>query len=226
MFALVDGQQLILGPIAFNYRLINSVLEEDLGVNYVVNSLDYQNVPINVTDVIKILPTEIETPSYDSKFEYLSDPTYQILTDKVIFTYQKKTKSLEQVKEEYKNQVPTERWRRENTTIINHDLNGVNIQVSTSRDSRASLMSKMICSSENFNYKLNDGTWVNISLQDLRNILMQIDQKVQEYFDWEKEITEQIDACKTCEEVYSIKIIPEIELFANSFNSSVGISSV
>jgi len=45
MYALVNGQELLLGPIAFNYRMINSVLEEELEVDYRVTSQDYQKVP-------------------------------------------------------------------------------------------------------------------------------------------------------------------------------------
>ena len=32
MYALVNGQELLLGPVSFNYRMINSVLEEELEV--------------------------------------------------------------------------------------------------------------------------------------------------------------------------------------------------
>ena len=48
MYALINGQELVLGPMAFNYRMINSVLEEELEVSFRVTPQDYQNVPIMV----------------------------------------------------------------------------------------------------------------------------------------------------------------------------------
>jgi len=70
MYALVNGQELLLGPIAFNYRMINDELEE-LEVDFKVKSSDYQSVPISVTDDIKILPARYDNPEYDPRFEGL-----------------------------------------------------------------------------------------------------------------------------------------------------------
>ena len=47
MYALVHNSQLILGPIQYNYRLINGEIE-DLEFDYRVSPRDYDNVPIAI----------------------------------------------------------------------------------------------------------------------------------------------------------------------------------
>ena len=94
MYALVNGQELLLGPIAFNYRMINSVLEEELELPDRVTSQDYQRVPITFTDEVKILPARNDVPEFDSRFQGVSQTSHTITEDKVVFTYTVSDKSL------------------------------------------------------------------------------------------------------------------------------------
>jgi hypothetical protein len=210
MFALVSGQQLILGPIPFNYRLINSALEEDLELSYRVNSSDYLNVPIQVTDQVKILPTVDNIPSFDSNTQAIRFDHHEITDTQVIFYYVVIEKTLDDVKQEVKSVVPQERWRKENT-IITVTINNTNIEVSTSRENRLALMSKLIgCYNGNdngpCNFKFENDMWVSVAKQDLINIISQIDTAVQSAFDWELEKMKEIDACQSIQDVYGVQI--------------------
>ena len=129
MYALVNGQELLLGPISFNYRMINSELEQ-LEVNCRVTSRDYLSVPILITEEIKILPAKYDNPEYDLRFEYLSNITHEITESEVVFRQSKFSKSLEQIKEEYKTRVKPERQKKENTTI-NLIIKNTEITIST-----------------------------------------------------------------------------------------------
>ena len=209
MYALVNGQELLLGPIAFNYRMINSVLEEELEVNFRVTSQDYLNVPITFTEDIKILPARDEVPEYDPRFQSVSQTSHEITDTEVVFYYGVSDKPLEQIKGEYKAAVAPERWNKENTTVT-VTINDKEITVSTSRDNRLSLVSKLLSGDGPYNFKFNDGVWVEILKTDLQTILTEIDTVVQAAFDWELAKLAEIDACENGEAVYAVVIVPPV----------------
>jgi hypothetical protein len=209
MYALVNGQELLLGPIAFNYRMINDELEE-LEVDYRVTSQDYQNVPIVITEDIKILPARNEIPEYNPRFQTASQTSHTIADDEVVFVYTVEDKTLGQIKEEYKLGVKPERQRRENTSI-EVTINNSGITVSTDRENRLALIAKYIAGPGPHNFKFDNGTWLQITTEDLQTIIQAVDTKVQEAYDWELAKLQEIDACETKEEVYEVEIVPAIK---------------
>ena len=210
MYALINGQELLLGPIAFNYRMINSVLEEDLEVEFRVTSQDYQNVPITFTEDIKILPARNDVPEYDPRFQSVSQISHTITDTEGVFGYGVADKSLEQIKGERKAEVAPERWNKENTTVT-VTLYSKTITVSTSRENRLALVSKVVSDGGMHNYKFDDGEWLEISSADLVTILNAIDDVVQAAFDWEYAKLAEIDACVDGEAVYAVVIVPPVE---------------
>ena len=209
MYALINGQELLLGPVAFNYRMINSVLEEELEVEFRVTSQDYQNVPITFTEDIKILPARNDIPEYDTRFQSVSQTNHEITDTEVVFVYTVADKPLEQIKGEYKAAVAPERWNKENTTVT-VTINDNEITVSTSRDNRLSIVSKLLSGDGPYNFKFNDGVWEEISKTDLQTILTEIDTVVQAAFDWELAKLAEIDACEDGEAVYAVVIVPPV----------------
>lgn len=210
MYALVNGQELRLGPIAFNYRMINDELEE-LEVDFRVTSNDHQSVPLSITEDIKILPARYENPEYDPRFEFLSNVTHEITETEVIFRHVKVTKELQQIKDEYKAAVKPVRKNKENTTIT-VTVKDTEITVSTSRESRLELMSKLLGNEGPYNFKFDNGVWLEITKADLEYVISQIDVKVQEAFDWELAKLAEIDACEDGEAVYAVEIVPPAEI--------------
>jgi len=210
MYALVNGHQLLLGPISFNCAMINSELEE-LEIDYKVNSQDYQSVPILITEDIKILSARYDNPSYDPRFEYLTNVQHEITDTEVIFRHSKATKPLDQVKGEYKSIVKPERQYREQNTTITLTVKDTPITISTSRETRLGLISKLLSNNGPYNFKFDNDIWIEISKEDLEYIISQIDLKVQEAYDWEFAKLAEIDACEKSEDVYSIEIVPPTE---------------
>jgi hypothetical protein len=180
---------------------------EDLELDFRVNSSSYQEVPISITDTIKILPARYDDPDYDPRFEYLTNITHTITDTEVVFSHANVQKSLEQIKGERKAEVAPERWNKENTTVT-VTINDNEITVSTSRDNRLSLVSKLLSGDGPYNFKFDDGVWVEISKTDLQTILTEIDSVVQAAFDWELAKLAEIDACVDGEEVYAVVIVP------------------
>ena len=216
MYALINGQELLLGPVAFNYRMINDELEE-LEVDFRVTSNSYQSVPISITEDIKILPARNDIPEYDPRFQSVAQTSHTITDTEVVFGYGVGDKPLEQIKGEYKAGVAPERWNKENTTVT-VTINGKEITVSTSRDNRLALVSKLLSGDGPYNFKFNDGVWEEISKTDLQTILTEIDTVVQAAFDWELAKLAEIDACENGEAVYAVVIVPPVEppIFPNA----------
>jgi hypothetical protein len=210
MYAFIHDSQLIWGPIGFNYRLFNSELEELELVNRVLPK-DYENVPIYFDEKTFILPVIQIIPPYDVRFQRVGNFEWEIIKEndipvRVEMNYPIHDKTLDEIKDEYKQKLPPIRKEKENV-FIDVEINGTIINISTHINERLSLVSKLIASPEPHNFKFNDGIWMQISTAQLEYIISQIDAKVQEAFDWEYLKIQEIDACTTGEEVYSVVLM-------------------
>lgn len=223
MYALIHDSQLILGPIQWNYRLINSELE-DLEIDYKVSPRSYENVPIaaDVDTKTYVLPAVLSIPDYDARFQGVGNFDWVIVEEnnipvRVEFSYSINDKTLDVIKAEYKSQVAPIRREKENTQI-SLTINNTEITVSTSREQRISLISKLSSSPGPYLFKFNDELWLEVTSTDLQTIINQIDIMVQEAFDWEYQKIQEIDACTTGEEVYNV-VLNESPVLENNPNA-------
>ena len=205
MYALIHDSQLILGPIGYNYRMINSDLE-DLEIEERVSPRDYEKVPFQINENTYVLPAIQIIPPHDSRFQGVGNFEWEIIKEnnipvRVEFTYPIINKSLEKIKYEYKKQVAPIRKEKENV-FIDIGLNGTIVNMSTRIEERLSLVSKLVASPGPHQFKFNNDVWKEITTTELEYIISQIDAKVQEAFDWELAKLQEIDACVTIDEVY------------------------
>jgi hypothetical protein len=207
--ALIHNNSLELGPMGFNVKYINSELE-DLEVEETITPSSYTNIPIHFSDgLTHLLPLEKEVPSHDPKYHNVGNFSWEIIKEndipvKVILTYPITGKTLEEVKELRKQEISPYRREKENT-ILTLTVNETAVEVSTSRDERLLLASKLAASPGPHNFKFQN-TWLEITTAELQYILNQIDIKVQEAFDWELVKLQEIDACNTIDDVYAVVI--------------------
>ncbi len=216
LYALVHDNQLILGPIKYNYMLINYELEQ-LEINSRLTSNSYNQVPIQFDEKTFLVYATQVYPDYDGRYKKITSPRWSIqkeneLPSKVLFEYFTEDRTLDEVKSELKSLVPDERWSRENT-ILKISIQNTEVEVSTSRDNRLSLMAKLLSSSGPYNFKFGENIWVEINSTDLETIIKAIDAKVQEAFDWELAKLQEIDSCETIEDVWNVEIYrPPLQL--------------
>jgi hypothetical protein len=207
--ALIHNNSLELGPMGFNVRMINSELEE-LEVEERITPQSYTDLPIHFTDnFTHLLPLEKEVPSHDPKYHNVGNFSWEIIEEdgvptKVLLTYPITDKTLEEVKASRKQEVSPYRREKENTTITVL-INDTEVEVSTSREERILLASKLAASPGPHNFKFQN-IWLEITTEELKYILSEIDVKVQEAFDWELAKLQEIDACETIDEVYDVVI--------------------
>lgn len=216
--ALINNDSLILGPMGFNVRYINSELE-DLDIEERISSQNYTDLPIHFSDnQTHLVQIEKSIPLYDPKYHNVGNFTWEIIKEneipiKVLLTYQISDKTLEEVKILRKQEISPYRKEKENTTIF-INLNGTEIEVSTSREERLLLASKLSAASGPYNYKFNN-TWLEITREDLQYIISEIDKVVQEAFDWELTKLQEINICETIDDVYSVEIRKEVQISQN-----------
>jgi hypothetical protein len=214
--ALIHNNSLELGPMGFNVKYINADLE-DLEVEERISPQSYTDLPIHFSDgLTHLLPIEKVVPEHDPKYHNIGNFTWEIIEDieddipiKVIFTYPIVDKTLEEVKVIRKQEVSPYRKEKENT-IITLDVNGNSVQVSTSREERVLLASKLSAAPDSHNFKFLSG-WLEVSTENLQYIVSEIDKVVQAAFDWELAKLQEIDACETIDEVYDVIVreLPE-----------------
>lgn len=207
--ALIHNKQLILGPMPFNMRMINSELN-DLELPDLVSIRSYEELPIHFSDnLTHLLPIEKVIPPYDFKYHKIEDFTWEIVLNnnipvKVLFTYPLIERTINEIKEERKNEVSSIRKQKENKTI-SVNVNGTSVEVYTSREERQILSSKLSASPEPHIFKFKN-TWLNITEEDLQHIIKEVDNSIQEVFNWEFNKFQEIDSCKTIDEVYKVEI--------------------
>jgi len=207
--ALIHNNSLILGPMGYNVRMINSELEE-LEVEETITPSSYTDLPIHFSDnQTHLLPIEKVVPSHDPKYHNVGNFSWEIIGEdgvptKVLLTYPITDKTLEEVKELRKQEVSPHRREKENTTIT-FTVNNTAVEVSTSREERVLLASKLLAAPGPHNFKFKN-TWLEITTEELQYILNQIDVKVQEAFDWELAKFQEIDACETIDDVYDVVV--------------------
>lgn len=214
MYALVHDSQLLLGPIQYNYRMINSDLE-DLEIEKRVSPRDYENVPIYFDELTCLVPAVQIIPEYDPRFASVGDFEWEIIREndipvRVEMTYFIVEKTLDQIKSEYKELVKPIRWNKENNQILTLTVNNTEVQISTSREERTQLVSKLSSYGNTqditYNYKFMNDVWVEIGCTEIQYILQKIDEVVESAFNWEYTTLQTIDACTTGEEVYNVSL--------------------
>jgi hypothetical protein len=216
--ALIHNNSLELGPFGMNVHYINQELEE-LEVEERVSPQSFSELPIHFSDgLTHLLPTERVIPENDPKYQNIGNFTWEIVTEddvpvKVVFTHEVADKTLEEVKETRKQEVSPERRNKENATIT-LTVNGTEVEVSTSREERLMLASKLSASPGPHNFKFQN-TWLEITTEELQYIVSEVDKVVQEAFDWELAKLQEIDACETIDEVYDVVIVEQPELLEN-----------
>lgn len=210
--ALVHDNSLILGPMGLNVRMINGELE-DLELEDRISPQSFGDLPIHFSDgITHLVLIDKDVPSYDSKYHNIGNHTWEIIKENdvpvnVKLTYNIVDKTLEEVKQLRKKEIAPIRKQKENgsTRIF---VNGNSIEVPTTREERILLSAKRSSFSGSCNYKFKN-TWVSITPEDLDYIITQIDNVVQQAFDWELEKLNEIDACQTIDDVYNVVLIEE-----------------
>jgi hypothetical protein len=206
-----DKSQIFLGPIDWRSRFIQSeidtLLEEgDLSQPHTVPPIEQGY--IQLTDGFEIYPiTSIIDPvDFDPKFDDLIGPVWSFQNNEAGMSYTKRDRPIDAVKSSLKEIVAAERFIKENAgTMINIQSN--DIFLDTSREGRNVFVQKyfMMGDGDTVNWKFPT-CWLTLSKTELGQLVTVGIKYIQDQFDWEKSLVEQIDSAQTVDELRSIKI--------------------
>lgn len=203
-----DKQTILLGPIFWRHRFIQSELD-DLEVEYQVSPVE-PNEYIKINDSLEIYPvTGLEIPSYDTVFEQLAGPFWTFADGVANGTYTIAPKELDAIKNQLKALTASERYKKE-TKGIKLTIQNTEVSVGTDRDSRNIYTQKVVSMSDadTAQWKFPE-TWLVLTKTELSGLLASVNNYVQLQYDWEESIVIQIDAATTVEQLKQIVIVTE-----------------
>jgi hypothetical protein len=193
-YVIVNNNRVVFGPREWNRLLFQSVIQDDFDVNATLNFTNDYGSKVVIDENISILPVHTtKSPEYNSLTQNLVGPTWEFDDAGATQIWNVQDKNLEELKISFKNQIKENRYIKEvsGTTIVVGDQK---VYVPTDRNSNAIYHQKAnVVTDEPVNFKLN-ATWFSLTQKDFQSICTQIDDFIQSTFDWEKTISDIIDA--------------------------------
>ena len=205
-----DGMNFVhLGPMPWRQRLFQSVITDDLEIDYTLPVSNDGNEAIIINDIARIIPvTNIDiTEPFNPKIQQLIGPYYNFYETYAEHYQKVEDKPLDVVRSELKPIIAANRYRYEilgtSVTIQDKTLN-----VLTTREDRGLYLQAYQLGKDDVNWKFGD-TFVILSNSDLGIIVNAVANHVQSAFDWESRKNIEIDSAITLEELDNIKLISD-----------------
>ena len=205
-YILVENKQsVLLGPVFWRHRFIQSELD-DLEIEFTVPPTE-PNSYLNINDNLEIYPVDDPAiPAHDPKYETLAGPFWTFSNNTASGVYTAVQKSIQNIKSEMKQLAADERYKKE-VAGAKVTVQGVQITADTSRDGRHLFLQKysLMGDADTVDWKFPE-TWVTITKAELGAVIMAGANHIQAQYDWEKTVSDQIDAASTVAELKTIVI--------------------
>ena len=171
MYIITNNDEIILGPVDWNYRFFNSVIEDECDISMNLNQFSKDNLPIEF-ETIKIRPVHnIYGQITNPKIQTLSGPIWEFFDDYVNAYWNVVDKPISIVKTELSEFVTNERYKKETAGFM-LNIQGIEVFVDTSRGNRDIFFQKLLMMGDNdtVNWKFPQ-TWLTLSKLELGYIV-------------------------------------------------------
>ena len=203
MFIILNGTQVILGPLPWKKRRFEECLSDDLEISYTLPVTNTDAIVIN--ENVKILPVKnINYEPINQKIQCHNGPFYDIYTDYVDVYYTATDLNLDIAKQRLKETLADLRWQLE-TRGITLTIQNTEIFVITERGERDIFLQALQLGNDNAVWKFNN-VWLTLSLNDLTTIVTGIATHVQSAFTWEANLVTSINNATTLTELDAISL--------------------
>jgi hypothetical protein len=194
MYALVYKNNIIVGPKSWEKGFFEFALKR--------KKIEFDFVPIKPTPILphiinedtKIYPVEIIQGNINPLYQHHRGPLWEIKDDVAIATYEIIETDLEAAKYNFKEFLAAERYTKEvsGTKITVQDTE---VTIDTSRDGRNIFVQKflLMADTDTVKWKFPE-KWLLLTKSELGEVIAAGAAHIQSAFDWENEISEQIDA--------------------------------
>jgi hypothetical protein len=206
MWALINGETIQVGPREWNRWVFQEWIQENLDLLISLPQQKLDNDVISVSDTVNIVPVVMDAdPSYNSKTQALSGPELVVTSNLVTGSYQVVDLPAYFVQNTLLDHISSVRYNQEisGTTA---QVQGQTVRVATDRVSRTSWTHAVIGGGDSLNWKFDNSTWLTLSNSDIQAVSNAILAHVNAAFDWEKSISEQIQAAQDLATLDSIDL--------------------
>jgi hypothetical protein len=206
MYVIIHKSRVIVGPLAWAQKYYTDVLKIRHRIQANIPGQAPEQMPYTVDENTKIHEVVENKPNIDPMIQYHYGPLWDTTNDVVVANYEVKELSIESARNNFRHLAAHERYKKEisGTKVTIQDKE---VSVETSRGDRDIFVQKYLLMSEQetVNWKFSEG-WLTLTKQELGSVVQAGATHIQNSFDWEKNINDQIDAAQTPEELYAIEI--------------------
>lgn len=197
--------QIYLGPIDWKPRYIEAILQDDLSEDIVVAPSDVDNIPYEIFTDVWVLPiVSVVSEDIDPLTEQLAGPFWSVSENQATMSYTKVERPISAIKGDIREKITKRRKKAEQENDIQIELQNQNVTIEVDRIKRGLYYQKLIAMEENnistVKWKFEEG-WLTIDTTDLRTIISSLDTYIQEQFDIEANLIDEMEQLNTAEEL-------------------------
>lgn len=207
-YALVSNNNIVAGPRMWSWSFFNDYFQQ--------NNLDISQFPRTapanavISTTWSLLP--VTDPSYPANgvnepYEQLSGPYWTVYTDHIDGYYTSVPTPLESIKGTLREKAMVSRYNVESIGVTVTVQNTV-LTAHSTRDTRDLYLIKSLSigDSDTINWKFKE-QWMTLSKSDLQNIHQTIHTSTQSLYDWEYNVTTQINNANTAADLQAITVL-------------------
>lgn len=209
MYVLVHKGYVVLGPFKWSRKKFETALEEDYEIITTLPDRMSEGVPYTIDADTKIYSVVAgEDIPHNPRTEVRNGPFWDFTETHAIYHYEPIQLDLQVAKSFMFEELANERWIKENggCTVI---LNGTEYSFGTDRETRNILQNALVSPQETMNWKVGNDNWITLSKADIQTVLDTILTHTQSCFDWEKQVTDEINSCVSHDDLLSVVIKEE-----------------
>lgn len=221
MFIIVENNSVVLSSNLWNKKKFQTFLQEEYELTVDIPAIPVEFLEINENIKLYLAQWEL-LPTINTRTEIMHGPFWTFNGTTATGSYQPLTKNIDTIKSEMLGDIADQRWRKETEGVV-LTLQNKLIWATTQRQERDIFLQAVQLGSNGATwklteveqvevselyptgYKIKDTAWLVLSLTELQQIVASIVTKVQSAFDWESNLTMQIKASTTVEELAAIK---------------------
>ena len=208
-YVLVQNNQILLGPFNWIKTRFESVIQEDFEIDVVLPSDMPSDIPYLVNQDLNLwiyTARPGEDIPYNPRIEVHNGPFWTFNDKYAEYHYEPILMDLEIAKKFLIEKVAAERYKKE-IKGIKETIQNTEITIDTTREGRAIFIQKysIMQDTETVNWKFPE-SWLTINKSEFLQIITSFTNYIQQCFDWEKQLVNQINSCNSHTDLLPIVI--------------------
>ena len=206
MYALIYDNRVVVGPMNWNIAIFQGALRRK-DIQYSLPRAAPDDLPLIIDEHAKIMQVEEIRPELKASVEYYYGPLWDVTGTKAIANYEVHDTPIESARYNLKQLAAQERYKKEilgTTATIQDHL----VTIDTNRGAKDVFVQKylLMAESDTVNWKFPE-TWLTLTKSDLGLCVTAANQYIQQCFDRELNISEQIDQSQNKQELLAVTIV-------------------